>query len=296
MTARHAFTIVGCGYVGARLAGRLDGTVRAVTGSPAGAARLRGQGIDAAAWDLDADSVAPLDVHGQRVFYLVPPPPAGRDPRVRRALAALAGRPARFVYLSTTGVYGDAAGATVTEDTPVNPTTARAQARADAELTVRGHCESHGIPWVVLRVPGIYGPGRLPLERLRRGDPAVAEAEAGPGNRIHVDDLVEICVAAATAPVAQNRVYNVGDGNHASSTAFFRTVARLAGLPPPRELPREQARRQMSAATWSFLGESRRVSTQRMREELGVALRYADLEDGVRASLEQGSDPGHFRT
>ncbi len=291
MATRHAFTIVGCGYVGARLARRLDGPVRALTGSPAGAGRLRGQGIDAAAWDLDAAAATPLDVHGQRVFYLVPPPPEGRDPRVRRALAALAGRPARFVYMSTTGVYGDAAGATVTEDTPVNPTTARAQARDDAERAVRAHCESHGIPWVVLRVPGIYGPGRLPLERLRRGDPAVAEAEAGPGNRIHVDDLVDVCVAAATAPAAQDRVYNVGDGNHASSTAYFRTVARLAGLPPPRELPREQARQQMSAATWSFLGESRRVSTQRMREELGVALRYAELEDGVRASLAEGSDP-----
>lgn len=289
MAGRQTFVIIGCGYVGTCLAGRLDGGVRAFTGSPASAAQLRHAGIEAAAWDLDADPGAQavqIDAPGALVFYLAPPPPqGGRDPRVRRALDALSGHPTRFVYMSTTGVYGDAGGATVTEDTPLNPTTARARARADAESAVREHCEAHGISWVVLRVPGIYGRGRLPLERLRRGDPVIAEAEAGPGNRIHVEDLVSACIAAATAPVAHNRVYNVGDGDHVSSTEYFKIVARLAGLPPPREIPTAQARQQLSAATWSFLGESRRVSARRLHEELGVALRYGNLEDGVRASL-----------
>ncbi len=288
MDGGRSFVIIGCGYVGARLAAGLDGKVRAYTGSPGSAARLRQAGIEAAAWDLDVDPAAPVEVTGAIVFYLAPPPPVGRDPRVRRALAAFDGCPDRLVYMSTTGVYGDAGGATVTEDTPINPTTARARARADAEAAVRGHCESHGISWVVLRVPGIYGRGRLPLERLRRGDPVIAEAEAGPGNRIHVDDLVSICVAAAAAPAAHNRIYNVGDGEHASSTAYFKTVARLAGLAPPPELPLGQARRQLPAATWSFLAESRRVSTQRLQQELAVTLRYRDLQDGVRASLQEG--------
>lgn len=285
MDGGRPFVIIGCGYVGTRLAARIDGKMRAYTGSPESANRLRQQGIEAAAWDLDADAAAPVDVNGAIVFYLAPPPPIGRDPRVRRALTALGGRPARFVYMSTTGVYGDAGGATVTEDTSVNPSTDRARARDDAESAVREHCTAQAVPWVVLRVPGIYGRDRLPLERLRRGDPVIAEAEAGPGNRIHVDDLVGVCLAAATAPAAQNRVYNVGDGNHASSTAYCKAVARLAGLLLPPELPRAQARQQLSAASWSFLGESRRVSTQRLQQELGVTLRYGDLEDGIRASL-----------
>ena len=291
MAGGSTFVIIGCGYVGARLAARLDGRVLAFTGTADSARRLRQRGIEAAAWDLDADTAAPFDAGDAVVFYLAPPPPAGRDPRLRRALAALRGRAARFVYMSTTGVYGDTGGATVTEDTPINPTTARARARADAESAVREHCEARDIPWVVLRVPGIYGPGRLPLARLGRGEPAIAEADAGPGNRIHVDDLVSVCIAAATAAVARNRTYNVGDGDHASSTAYFKAVARLAGLPPPPELPPEQARQQLSAATWSFLGESRRVSTSRLQQELAVTLRYGRLEDGIRASLEEGSDP-----
>lgn len=291
MAGGPSYVIIGCGYVGTRLAMRLEGAVHAVTGTAGSAARLRRQGIAATAWDLDTDTPPRIDVQDAVAFYLVPPPGDGRDPRVRRALAALCGRPSRFVYLSTTGVYGDMAGATVTEDTPVNPGTARAQARVDAEIAVREHCDAHQVPWVVLRVPGIYGPGRLPLERLRRGDPVVAGGEAAPGNRIHVHDLVSVCIAAATAPVARNRVYNIGDGNHASSTVYFKAVARLAGLPAPPELPAALVRERLTPAAWSFLGESRRVSSARLRDELGVELRYADLEDGVRASLEEGPDP-----
>jgi nucleoside-diphosphate-sugar epimerase len=134
-------------------------------------------------------------------------------------------------------------------------------------------------------VPGIYGPGRLPLERIRRGDPVIVESEAGPGNRIHVDDLVSVCIAAGAKPAAANRIYNVGDGNHASTTAYFAAVARLAGIPEPARVSREEARLRLSPGTWSFLGASRRVNTARMRRELGVALRYEDLEEGIRASL-----------
>lgn len=291
MAGGPTYVIIGCGYVGTRLAARLEGAVHAVTGTAASAARLRRQGFAATAWDLDADTPLQIDVQDAVVFYLVPPPGDGRDPRVRRALAALTGRPARFVYMSTTGVYGDTAGATVTEDAPLKPLSGRAQARVDAERAVRTHCDEQGIAWVVLRVPGIYGPGRLPLERLRRGDPVVAEDQAAPGNRIHVDDLVSSCIAAATAPVAQNRVYNVGDGNHASSTVYFKAVARLAGLPAPPELPAAQVRERLTPAAWSFLGESRRVATARLRDELDVTLRYADLDEGIRASLDEESGP-----
>lgn len=294
---RRMQLVIGAGYTGARLTRRLaaSGPVVAVTGSHASAAALAATGIDARAWNLDVDGPCPLtarEVADALLHYLAPPPESGLDdPRLASCLAWLPATPRRIVYLSTTGVYGDASGATVTEDTPVGPTSDRARRRVAAEAHVRDWCERHGAEWAVLRVPGIYGPGRLPLERLRRGEPVIAEAEAGPGNRIHVDDLVSCCVAAAAAPLARNRVYNVGDGDHASTSAYFAVVARAAGLPDPPQLSRAEAQRVLSPGMWSFLADSRRVDTRRMRRELGVVPRWGDLEAGVRASLADAPPP-----
>ncbi len=287
------FIVAGCGYAGLRVATRLRslGAVRALTGSPAGVARCAGAGIESLACDLDAVQSLPLaadDVDGAVITYLVPPPRAGdTDPRLARFVELLPATPARIVYLSTSGVYGDAGG-TVTEDSAPQPGTARARRRLDAETRLRAWCEAQRCDWVILRVPGIYGPGRLPIERLRRGLPALAEAEAGPGNRIHVDDLARACVAAATAPQAARRIYNVADGEHLPSPAFLALVARLAGLPEPRQLPLRELAGELSPAALSFLSERRRLDATRMREELGVVPHYARAEDGIRASLPGG--------
>ena len=291
------FVIAGCGYVGERLARALPGRTLALVRSAARAGELSAAGIEALRVDfdgLDGAATLPAWTAGRVLYYLAPPPGDGpADARLRALLPALPARPARIVYMSTTGVYGDTDGASVDESSPVDPATERSRARLDAERAVQDWATAHGSEWVVLRVPGIYGPGRLPLERIRRGTPAIREPEAGPGNRIHVDDLVRVCVAAGTVPAAANRLYNVGDGNHASTTEYFRTVARLAGLAAPPEVPREDARRGMSPLAWSFLGDSRRVDTSRLERELGVEIRYRDLKEGVRASLreQEGSDP-----
>jgi len=285
------FVIAGCGYVGERLARALPGRTVALVRSEVRARKLAAAGIETERVDFDAFADGPglsAAAAGRVLFYLAPPPgDAPADPRLRALLEALPGIPSRIVYMSTTGVYGDTSGASVDESSPVDPATDRARARLDAERAVREWAAAHGSEWVVLRVPGIYGPGRLPLERIRRGTPAIRESEAGPGNRIHVDDLVRVCVAAGTVPAAADRTYNVGDGNHASTTEYFRTVARLAGLAPPPEVSREEARQGMSPLAWSFLGDSRRVDTSRLERELGVEIRYRDLEEGVRASLEK---------
>jgi nucleoside-diphosphate-sugar epimerase len=138
---------------------------------------------------------------------------------------------------------------------------------------------------VVLRVPGIYGPHRLPLERLRRGEPALRPEDAGPGNRIHVDDLVTACVAAIERPASG--VVNVGDGDCSSTTAFLQKTAELAGLPAPELVSLAEARGRISPGLLAYLVESRRVDTRRMRDELGVSPRYARLESGIAASLAE---------
>lgn len=173
---------------------------------------MRADGVEAMAEDLDgavaADALR-VAARGAAIAYLAPPPDSGStDARMARFLAALGdARPSVVLYMSTTGVYGDAGGAIVTEATPVAPANERSCRRVDAETRAAQWSSARGTRCVILRVPGIYGPGRLPVERLRRGEPALRPEDAGPGNRIHVDDLVSACIAALERPVAG--VFNV---------------------------------------------------------------------------------------
>ena len=290
MTVASRYLVVGCGYVGTRLARALlpRGPVMAVTRTEASAARLDAQGIDAVSWDLDLTTAPVPRGLGTPsvVFYLVAPPPSGAgDPRLKRFLAKLPAKPARLLYLSTTGVYGDALGALVNEDAPLNAGTERAQRRIDAENSARSWCTLHGVGWTILRVPGIYGPGRLPLERLKRGEPLIRHSEAGPSSRIHVDDLVNACLLASSAARAVERIYNVSDGNAASMTEYLERVAMLTGMPAPRLVSREEASQVLPPELWSFLAESRRVDASRIRDELGFAPRFKDLRLGILSSL-----------
>jgi nucleoside-diphosphate-sugar epimerase len=288
VTARYL--VAGCGYVGTRLARALlpRGPVIGVTRSEASALALDAQGIDAVSWDLDsADAPVPRGIGTPSVvYYLVAPPASGTtDPRIKRFLAKLPTPPARVVYLSTTGVYGDTGGELVGEDAPLKPGTERAARRVDAEHSVRQWCERQGVGWTILRVPGIYGPGRLPLERLKRREPMIRHSEAGYSSRIHVDDLVAACLLAGSAPRAVERIYNVTDGHPTSMTEYFERVALLTGLPAPALVSRAEAERVLSPGMMSFLAESRRVDSRRIQEELGFAPRFKDLRLGILSSL-----------
>jgi nucleoside-diphosphate-sugar epimerase len=219
------------------------------------------------------------------LIYMAPPPDVGAtDDRLRAFLARVAAPPTALVYLSTTAVYGDTGGAAVDESTPPAPGADRGRRRLDAERAALAWGRDASVLVRVLRVPGIYGPGRLPLERIRQGAPVVRAADAGPGNRIHVDDLAAVSLAAADYR-GPEEVFNVGDGNHASMSEYFRSVARLAGLPEPPELPLEELLERVTPAMRGFLVERRRADTRRMRETLGFQPRYADLEEGIAASL-----------
>jgi nucleoside-diphosphate-sugar epimerase len=290
MGATARYLVAGCGYVGRRLARALlpRGPVVGLTRSEASATELDAQGVDAVSWDLDsAEAPVPRGIGTPSViFYLIAPPATGTgDPRLKRFLAKLPTQPARIVYLSTTAVYGNTGGAVVSEDAPLNPTTERALRRVDAERTVREWCEPHGVGWTILRVPGIYGPGRLPIERLKRREPMIRHSEAGFSSRIHVDDLVAACLLAGSAPRAVERIYNVTDGNPASMTEYFERVATLLGMPAPELVTRAEAERLLSPGLMSYLAESRRVDSSRIRDELGFTPRFKDLRLGILSSL-----------
>ncbi len=285
----HPVSIVGCGYTGLRLARRWLDSTQDVRGFATHAQSLRqvtAAGAHAISLNLDLRLAAPIDFDGRLVYYSVPPAAWGeRDERLERLLNGIVGIPRRVVYLSTTGVYGDCGGACVDEDTPPRPRTARAIRRLAAETALRAWADSRAVSWTILRVPGIYGPGRLPLERLYRRDPALDPEEATPSNRIHVEDLVTACMAAATAPCAEGRIYNVTDGSDDSLTAYLQRVARIVDLPVPPLVSRTAAGKTFSTNSWSFLSESRRVDNRRMLNELRVVIAYHDLDAGIRASL-----------
>ncbi len=226
-----------------------------------------------------------LPTTGTELYYFAPPPAEGdTDPRLRRVLAALtAALPQRIVYISTSGVYGDCAGAWVDETYPLNPSTPRAHRRADAEAALHAWSAATGVPVVILRVPGIYGPGKLPLERLRKGLPLLSEADSPYTNRIHVDDLITVCRAAMQRG-QPGAAYNVSDGQPSNMTDYFNRIADFTGLPRPPLISRDEID-QLSPGMRGFMEESKRLDNRRMREELGVELRYPTLEAGLAACL-----------
>ncbi|MCA1805438.1 MAG: SDR family oxidoreductase [Xanthomonadaceae bacterium] len=281
----NAVLILGCGDVGRRVARACQAAGAPVTGlvrSPQSAVQLRDLGIEALEADLDRP-LPPLPSAGTELYYFAPPPTSGdRDPRMAAVLAALErdGLPRRIVYISTSAVYGDCGGAWIDEDAPLRPDTRRGLRRLDAERQLKAWSERTGIPVVILRVPGIYGPGRLPLERLRKGLPLLREDQCPYTNRIHADDLAAICLAAMVRGVS-GTAYNVSDGHPSNMVDYFNRIADRAGLPRPPTLDREEAEQQLTPGMLGYMQESKRLRNERMLNELGISLQYPDLEAGL---------------
>ena len=288
--------IIGCGYVGGLVAQALRDHGEAVTGVVRGAqsaGKLRALGVEPLRLDLEHDDLEGLRCGGESVFHFAPPPPQGvEDLAMARLIDSFdrRGHPRRLVYISTTGVYGDCAGAWIDETWPVRPAVDRARRRWDAENALRHWSEANGGELVILRVAGIYGMGRLPLDRIYRGLPLVRPDQAPYTNRIHVVDLVGTLVAAMDRG-ENGAVYNVSDGHPSSMTEYFLAVADAMGLPRPPLISMEEAPGQVSEGMLSYLMESRRLSNRKLREELGVELRYPTLADGLRAIMPPDRTP-----
>lgn len=278
--------IIGCGDTGRRIADRClasGDSVVATTRSSDRREQLAAAGIEAQLLDLDNDPDGPALPRADIVYMLVPPGGHGsHDPRTAGLLTLLEqnGLPQRFVYISTTGVYGDCGGDWVAETWPRQPQTDRAWRRAAAEQQLEIWSERQGLELVILRVPGIYGPGRLPTARLERSEPVLHENESPWSNRIHIDDLAAAVVIAGTRDGASG-IYNVSDGRPTTMTDYFNRVADACGLPRPPQISREQAEQQLSVNMLAFLNESRRIDNTRLLRELKVQLQYPDLDSGL---------------
>lgn len=295
---RERVLIIGCGDVGQRAARELGSSPRvrvlALTSSPERAPALRAQGITPLQGNLDQpQSLRRLAGLATRVLHLAPPPSGELadwrlDPRTRALTRALIQRslPSTLVYGSTSGVYGDCQGRWVDESTPAKPLTPRAWRRVDAEAAVHWLGRATGVRTTVLRIPGIYAPDReggTPRERLRRGTPVLRAEDDVFTNHIHAEDLARACVLALWRGRPQRNV-NVVDDTELKMGDYFDQAADLYGLPRPPRVARDVAGDQLPLMLLSFMSESRRLRNQRMKQELGLCLRYPTVAQGLLAS------------
>jgi nucleoside-diphosphate-sugar epimerase len=290
--------VVGYGDIAARLMQQAPmqrcqviGLVRDAMRSPA----LRAYDVMPIVGDLDVAGSFDRICRGVDVLIHLAPPAqdAAVDTRTRRLLASLAKGsilPKRLIYISTTGVYGNGHGRWLTECTPCQPNSARAIRRVHAEQQLRAFCRRSGVRLTILRVPGIYAEDRLPLERLRQQLPTIIADEDSQTNHIHANDLAGVIARLVYCAPGGGRAYNVVDDSRLKMGDYFDLVADFAGLPRPPRLPRAQVQAQVSAVMWSFMRESRQLSNARLKQELGVRLRYPTVAGalGLPSPTKQG--------
>ena len=283
--------IIGCGYTGLATARRLAVQGVPVWGTTRSADRahaIRAAGAEPLLFDAGQD-VLPDELRGRFdvVVDTVGPAFEREGDTTEQILGALDGFPLqRFIYLSSTSVYGDFDGAWVDEDSPCAPTAPAGVRRLAVESLLASRCAAGGLPVVILRLPAIYGPGREGLLlKIRAGRLYVVGDGSGYGNRIHVDDLADAVVSACRR-AAPGTTYLVTDDEPAPRGEVADYVAGLLGLPPPPRLALEVARARLSPSVLSMYVDSKRLRNVRMKADLLPRLSLPSFREGFRSLLD----------
>ncbi len=279
-SAEHFVGLYGDGF--ARIVATVRGAERAAWLSTRLAGRLK-------ALVFDGDSASPELVHAigeaDAALVSIPQDEAG-DPVLRACGDAFerAPRLGAVVYLSTVGVYGDRRGDWVDENAAPRPTSERSRKRLAAEQVWQDFGKRRGIAVAILRLAGIYGPGRNALTQVARGDARRIVKPDQVFNRIHVDDIAQAIDAALARKAAG--IFNVADDEPSPAGDPLALAAQLLGAPSPPEIPYEDAAPKMSPLALSFWQECRRVNNDKLKRELGVTLRYPTYREGLKALWE----------
>jgi nucleoside-diphosphate-sugar epimerase len=266
---------------------RIVATVRGAERAASLNARLAGR-LKALLFDGHSASAELLHAVGEADAALISiPQDETGDPVLRACGEAFecARRLRAVVYLSTIGVYGDRNGDWVDENAAPLPTSERSRKRLGAEQVWQEFGRRRGVPVAILRLAGIYGPGRNALTQIARGD---ARRIVKPGqvfNRIHVDDIAQASDAALARKASG--IFNVADDEPSPSGDPLVFAAQLLRVSPPPEIPYEDAAPKMSPLAKSFWQECRRVRNDKLKRELGVTLRYPTYREGLRALFEE---------
>lgn len=266
--------VAGLGYSATQLARRWPGPVSGTVRSADKAAALQEEGIEARVWD----GAGPLNLPDRACLLVTVPPDERGCPVVRHALSERNNHH-RVIYLSTTGVYGDLKGGWAFEWSPVHPQSARARARVLAEMQWR---EATGGQVRIVRLPGIYGPGRSPFERLRAGTAQRIIKQGQVFSRVHVEDIASGLLALFLNETAGD-VFHLCDDAPAPPQDVMEYAARLLGVEPPPEVAFADAGLSPMAA--SFYAECKRISNARAKAALGWRPRYPSYREGLAAVL-----------
>ncbi|MGF1544246.1 MAG: SDR family oxidoreductase [Parvularculaceae bacterium] len=278
------FLCLGFGYVAAAFARARLAPDYVVAGTTRSVDRVDELGVaDVAPFLWKDDGIDPAAFDDVEAALVSVPPTAEGCPAFAAAKKALADR-ARSLkwvgYLSTNGVYGDHGGAWVDEASPLRPTGDRARWRIRAEADWAAFGVEHAVPVVVLRLPGIYGPGRSAIDSLRAGTAKRIDKPGQVFSRAHVDDIAAVVGASLANPGAGD-LFNVADDEPAPPQDVVAYAAELLGVAPPRLVPFDEA--ELSEMARSFYADNKRVSNGRMKSALGVSLRYPTYREGLRA-------------
>ncbi len=291
MSGHVRLFVFGLGYSAGRFADAMltdaewiGGTVRTIDKAVArGLSKVRPYVFDGRSQGVGIAEAVKVATH----LLVSVPPGANGDPVMaehRETIRAAVGLE-WIGYLSTVGVYGDRGGDWVEETTPPRPTSERGLLRLRAETEWSGLAQERNLPLTTFRIAGIYGPGRNAFVNLAEGK---AHRIVKPGqvfNRIHVDDIVAALAAAASKKAAS--IFNLADDEPAPPQDVVAFAASLMGVEPPPEVPFAEA--ELSPMARSFYGENKRVRNGRLKQELGVELRYPTYREGLTAMWTGGS-------
>ncbi|MDB4090177.1 NAD-dependent epimerase/dehydratase family protein [Gammaproteobacteria bacterium] len=236
--------------------------------------------------DFDQEKIDLQFTENSTVIYMAPPSTSSnKDTRIGNFIKNISNlKIKKIIYMSTSGVYGDCGGKTVDENTKVSPITERATRRVDAENQLITFSKKNNVKLIILRVPGIYGKGRLPVDRVKLREPLVNLNESRITNIIHVEDLARICIASI-ALENQIEIINVSDGSPIKTTAYYEYVYAAINVELPKYITFNQALKTYSEKRLSFLKESRVLNVEKMKKIFDGCIVYKDASTGIKKSL-----------
>ncbi len=237
--------------------------------------------------DFDKDDYHLDEITDNSSIIYMAPPRQDRDSdiRLQSFLHKLSGRKIyKITYISTSGVYGDHKDKLVDETARLNPITERAKRRLSAEKMIQEYSSRTFNDFIILRVPGIYGRDRLPISRIKNGEPILLDSESKKTNLIHVEDLARISWECLISEI-KNEIFNVSDGNPITVTKFYKEICNVLNLQLPPQITMHEAKKCFSEKRLSFLRESRILDISKMERFFPNQIKYKNIKIGVKASL-----------